>query len=210
MFFPALLAKFLSAGAVAQAASGAGIALVAFTGAGVVGVLPGPVQDSFSSVVGSETAAEDTTGPADQAPTGDTTGTGTDDGTAVDDPAVETPAPAAAEFDATGWADNGPSGTQTFSEWVSQGAHNKDALEAAAAARGVENFRFGQIVSEWAHKKHIDPSEVEGVEGADDTTTATPTPTAESETKSEDSGKTSHGSGGHGNSGSGNSGRGHN
>ncbi|MFL6097823.1 MAG: hypothetical protein ACJ71Y_20405, partial [Blastococcus sp.] len=38
MFFPALLAKFLSAGAVAQAASGVGIALVAFTGAGATGM----------------------------------------------------------------------------------------------------------------------------------------------------------------------------
>ena len=47
MFFPALLAKFLSAGAVAQAASGAGIVVVALTGAGVVGVLPRPVHDTI-------------------------------------------------------------------------------------------------------------------------------------------------------------------
>jgi hypothetical protein len=67
MFFPALLAKLLSAGAMAQAASGAGICLVAFTGAGVAGVLPGSVQETFSSVVGTQTAAE-TTVPAD--PTG--------------------------------------------------------------------------------------------------------------------------------------------
>ena len=55
VFFPALLAKLLSAGAVAQAATGATVVVVAFAGAGAVGVLPGPVQDTFTSIVSDET-----------------------------------------------------------------------------------------------------------------------------------------------------------
>src|SRR3954464_7388560 len=51
MFIPALVAKILSAGAIAQAATGAGIVVVAFTGAGAAGVLPGPVQDTVATVV---------------------------------------------------------------------------------------------------------------------------------------------------------------
>ena len=54
MFFPALLAKFLSAGAFAQAATGAGVVLVVATGAGAAGVLPEAVQDTFASVVGTD------------------------------------------------------------------------------------------------------------------------------------------------------------
>ena len=58
MFFPALLAKFLSAGVVAQACSGAGIALVAFTGAGATGLLGDDVQTTITSVVSSDPAAD--------------------------------------------------------------------------------------------------------------------------------------------------------
>src|SRR5215217_3762617 len=66
MFFPALIAKLLSAGALAQAATGAGIVLVAFTGAGAAGVLPGPIQDTFTSIVSDETSTEEP--PAEEAP----------------------------------------------------------------------------------------------------------------------------------------------
>ena len=51
MIFSALIVKFLSAGAVAQAATGATVAVVAFTGVGAVGALPDPVQDTFATVV---------------------------------------------------------------------------------------------------------------------------------------------------------------
>src|SRR4051794_3499208 len=50
-FFTAIIAKIASAGAVAQAATGAGIVLVGFTTAGATGVLPGPVQGGFEDVV---------------------------------------------------------------------------------------------------------------------------------------------------------------
>jgi hypothetical protein len=198
MFFPALLAKFLSAGAVAQAASGAGIALVAFTGAGVAGVLPAPVQDTFSSVVGSETAADDTTVPADTTSTEDTTGsedttsTATDDGTDVEDPAVVTPeAPAATELTLEEW-EQGPDPDQAFGDWVSSGASL--------------GYADGATISKFAHERNADRK-------AGGTATATSAPEDESaddsdssETESAETGSHGHGNSGHGNSGHGNSG----
>lgn len=53
--FAAAAAKFASAGAVAQASTGVGLALVSVTGAGAVGALPGPVQDSVAGVIESVT-----------------------------------------------------------------------------------------------------------------------------------------------------------
>ena len=72
-------------------------------------------------------------------------------------------------FDPEAWVKVGPADGQTFGEWVSQGAHNKDALQAAAALKGTGSFRFGQIVSEWATKKHMSPEDLaeEGVDPAD-------------------------------------------
>ena len=61
MIFPALLAKFLSAGAVAQAATGAGVVVVAATGAGATGALRDDVQDTFTTVVGGHPAREPST-----------------------------------------------------------------------------------------------------------------------------------------------------
>jgi hypothetical protein len=196
MFFPALLAKFLSAGAVAQAASGAGIALVAFTGAGVVGVLPGPVQDTFSSVVGSNTAAADTTLPADPTGTEDTTGTAADDSTGstgVEDPAVvtpETPAPTALTLEE--WK-KGPDATtdQAFGDWVSSGARlgyvDGATVSKYAQARNAQRKAGGTAA----------PTSSPADGSADDS--------AGSETESGGTG-----SAGHGNSGHGNSGHGHN
>jgi hypothetical protein len=114
-FFTAIIAKIASAGAVAQAATGAGIVLVGFTGAGAAGALPDPVQHTFTTVVATitpvtapegtggttttttapvttTTAPVTTTAPATPT-TGSTTSTtgsadrtGTTDGTAVSDP----------------------------------------------------------------------------------------------------------------------------
>jgi hypothetical protein len=198
MFFPALLAKFLSAGAVAQAASGVGIALVAFTGAGATGILGDDVQTTLTSVVG---ATDDSAGQVDtqdDSLTADETDTETVESPAVETPVVESPAPTEAEFDAAAWAADGPAPGQPFGQWVREAARAGQADSA--------------VIVKWAHAKHVDLSEVEGVEGIEDTTTATATPTAAVETESADSGKTSHGSGQHnsGKSGGGNSGRGHN
>ena len=177
MLFPALLAKFLSAGAVAQAASGAGICLVAFTGAGVAGVLPAPVQDTFSSVVGTGTAGG-TTVPAD--PTGSGTATVTDTVTETGDPALETPVVVApTDLTLEDWA-KGPAPDQAFGDWVSDGARH--------------GYADGKTISEWAHARNEDRHG-----GADDSTapaTASGAPEAQDDDSAKESGSRS-GSGGH-------------
>ncbi|MGY1802742.1 hypothetical protein ACI78T_05605 [Blastococcus sp. SYSU D00922] len=227
MLFPALLAKVASAGAVAQATAGAGAVVVAVTGAGIVGVLPDPVQDSVASVVetitpldiegGDETA--DVTVQDDE---------GTPDAASIPTAvATTTPAePSADAFDAEAWADKGPAEGQSFGSWVSEGAQNKAALEAAAALRGDEGFRFGQLVRTWAQQKHVDLAEVEvdGVEleelietepttapAVAEPTTAPAQPTATTESGNRGSGKGTGNAGGHGGGnggGSGGSGKG--
>lgn len=153
MIFSVLFAKFLSAGAVAQAATGAGIVVVAVTGAGAVGVLPDPVQDTVAGVVETVTPL-DLPSTDDEVVAGDvpTTEPVTED---VTEEVVEPDAPAeAAEFDAQVWADQGPEGYDSFGAWVSQGAHNKDLLEA----RGV---RFSTMVRDFARAKGMDDRELE-------------------------------------------------
>jgi uncharacterized membrane protein YgcG len=227
VFFPALLAKFLSAGAVAQAASGAGICLVAFTGAGVVGVLPGPVQDTFTSVVGLETSDEGTS-QDDPAPTGDevtSTDPGEVDGTAVETTAVPTAEPTVEELDPATLVAAGPAEGQTFGEWVSACARNAELRDWLRA----EGTNFGHMVRDWAHRKGLDDTDLEeeGVDLDDLTEVSTPAPTTEA-ARTEAADPTSNGSddrgngrgngnsnrhgggsGGGGNSGGGN-GRGHN
>jgi hypothetical protein len=183
MFFPALLAKFLSAGAVAQAASGVGIALVAFTGAGATGMLGDDVQTTLTSVVD---ASDEVAPQDDTALPGD--GTTTNPGV-VDSTNGETALPVAEAFDAQAWKDAGPDGYKTFGEWVSEGAHNKAALEAAAALDGNEDFRFGQIVSQWATKKHMSAEDLaeEGVD-LDELTAGDTAPAPVVEPEPEDAG----------------------
>jgi len=166
MIFPALLAKFLSAGAVAQATAGAGAVVVVVTGAGVVGVLPDPVQGAVATAI-------ETVTPLDLEG-GDETGqkagedqTGADAGAVPAATATTAPAdPTEAPFDAEAWAKYGPAEGESFGAWVSEGAHNKDAIEAAAALPGEEGFRFGHLVRSVASAHHIDIAEVEvdGVE----------------------------------------------
>lgn len=157
MIFSVLFAKFLSVGAVAQAATGAGIVVVAVTGAGAVGVLPDPVQDTVAGVVETVTPL-DLPSTDDEVVAGDvpTAEPVTEDVTEdVTEEVVEPDAPAeAAEFDAQVWADQGPEGYDSFGAWVSQGAHNKDLLEA----RGV---RFSTMVRDFARAKGMDDRELE-------------------------------------------------
>lgn len=128
MFLPALAAKFLSLSAVAQAASGVGIAVVAFTGAGATGLLGTDVQTSLGSVVGAaETTGDVTltvtpTQSPTATPTDTPTATPTDTPTATPTdvaPAVGTPA--ASALTAESWA-KGPATGQAFGDWVSAGA----------------------------------------------------------------------------------------
>ncbi len=151
MLFPALLAKFLSAGAVAQAATGAGVVVVAVAGAGTAGVLPGPAQDTFTSLVSDQEVTETPE---------DVTGEPTDPIDPVDDgeAADPTEVPAVPELDEDveedlvpaddaeqptereQWAEKGPAEGQSFGSWVAEGARN--------------GWVDGTTVSEWAHKRN--------------------------------------------------------
>ena len=178
MFFPVLLAKFLSAGAVAQAATGAGVVLVAVTGAGAAGVLPDPLQDTVATAVETVTPLDLDGGDEVVGEVVDGDGTGSDAGTVPTGVATTTvPAePTEAPFDAAVWAE-GPAVGESFGSWVSAGAHNKSELEAAAALRGDERFRFGQLVRTWAQHKNVDIEDVE-VGGTALEELVEPTPTA--------------------------------
>ena len=218
MIFPVLLAKFLSAGAIAQAATGAGIVVVVVTGAGAAGVLPGPVQDSFSEIVGSETAPE---APAPEAPAPEVPATVADDSAVAPEPetggdtAVVEPVDTTADDDATTqltlaeWS-AGPVEGQSFGEWVSFGAKC--------------GYVDGQIISREAHERHIDwkqddtdvsddaGSATGGTESSDDSSTGTA-----GAYDRDDDGDRNRGSNGNGNGngqgnhgGNGHGGRGHN
>jgi hypothetical protein len=166
MLIPALIAKLLSAGAVAQAATGAGVALVAFTGAGAAGVLPDPVQETFSSVVG--TASTEQTVPAEDT----TPATATPESTPAEDPADATAVVGDnGELTLDRWED-GPLPGQSFGDWVSEGARH--------------GFTDGDTISDWAHE--LEDKQHDGNWNDDDqrdegrrhgtTAPAAPTPTA--------------------------------
>jgi hypothetical protein len=204
MIFPAILAKFLAAGAVAQAATGAGIVVVAVTGAGAAGVLGDDVQQTITSAVGAGDAESATDG---------STATGDDlttpDAGAVQSPAVATTVPVTPEFDGQAWLDKGPEGYASFGAWVTDSAHNPELREWLR----TQGSTFGSMVSDWAHKKGLDDSDLaeEGVdldELTEDPATTAPT-TTESETETEssdDQAGSSHGNSGSTGSGHGNSG----
>jgi hypothetical protein len=160
MLFPALLAKLLSAGAVAQAATGAGIAVVVVTGAGVAGVLPDPIQETVATAVETVTPFEL---PADEDTTEEPVDETTVEEPVTDETVVEEELPAApAAFDAQGWL-AGPQDGQTFGSWVSQGTHNKALLIESLRAEGVS---FGQLVSARASQKGLDADHL-AAEGVD-------------------------------------------
>ncbi|MET0787932.1 MAG: hypothetical protein ABWY33_01700, partial [Cellulomonas sp.] len=164
MIFPVLIAKFLSAGAVAQAATGASVVVVAFTGIGAVGALPAPVQDTFATVV-------ETVTPLEAPTSGDDTADTVTDETVVDDVVTEPTDEATestedeaetAEFDLDAWIEAGPEGYDSFGAWVTESAHNPD-LKSALRARGQN---FGSMVSKWAHDKGLDEDDL-AAEGVD-------------------------------------------
>ncbi len=172
MILPALIAKFLSAGAVAQAATGAGVVLVAVTGVGAVGALPAPAQDTFSTVVAAVTPLDATTAEEAAEETDETSEETAPDTVPVVAPEDTEPEPTEAEsteaekFDAVAWEAVGPVEGQPFGAWVSLAARNKDALEA-------QGLSFSESVRKWAHEKGFDDADLvkEGVD-LDDLTEA--------------------------------------
>jgi uncharacterized membrane protein YgcG len=190
MFFPALIAKIAAAGAIAQAAAGAGIVVVAFTGAGVAGALPDSVQHGFATVASTVgIQVEDPQQTDDAVPT--TPSTPAPDGTEVDG-SDETPA-AGGDSDAPAADDDytfedwkaGPEDGESFGDWVSKGARH--------------GYADGAIISQKAHEKGVVlPTETaEPSADATDETERTSAPTS-----------ASHGHGNGGNRGPGGSGNG--
>lgn len=157
MILPALIVKFLSAGAVAQAATGTGVVLVAVTGVGAVGALPAPAQDTFATVVAAVTPLEAPTSEVDTseepAPDAVPDGTLTEDVGTTEEIAGT---PEAVEFDSQAWIDEGPVEGESFGAWVSQGANNVE-LRALLEAKGVT---FGSVVSGWASSKGLGRAEL--------------------------------------------------
>jgi hypothetical protein len=171
MIFPVLIAKFLAAGAVAQAATGAAVVVVAVTGVGAAGALPAPVQDTFSTVVAAVSPVEPATSEKTTvAESGETTGEVVPEGNLPETIPVTTSEETEdtqedAEFDVAAWVKEGPDEDKPFGEWVSKGAHS-DKLKADLRAAGLT---FGKVVSAWANGDGLDEKdlaafEVEGTE----------------------------------------------
>jgi hypothetical protein len=207
---PALLAKFLSAGAVAQAATGAGVVVVVVTGAGSAGVLPGGAQQTFSDLTGINEVAEE---PVDVAsdlesvePVKEGDGLpGPDElpelkvpGTMPVDEEAELTEEEAAEKD---WL-AGPAEGQTFGEWVSLGRHegwatgqivsakkhelNEARKEAREAARADE--REDEAGDE-VEAPEVEAPEVEDESGDDDTAAGSSDDDGKGSGKGKDKGK---------------------
>ena len=159
----ALIAKFLSAGAVAQAAAGAGVVVVVAAGAGTAGVLPEDAQTAFSDLTGISEVAEEpadpvlppveeeveddgSLDPADPAPIEEDTDEVVEEPVVeepvVAEPVVEEPAVELTDAElAAAWAEAGKSvKTQAdFKKWLAEGRDNGwvtgQAVSAAAHAR---------------------------------------------------------------------------
>ncbi len=161
MIFPVLIAKFLSAGAVAQAATGATVAVVAFTGVGAVGALPDPVQDTFATVVAEITPLAPPTSeePAEEVVPEETVA---EEVETTDGATDVTEGAEAVEVDVEAWIAAGPADHDSFGAWVSESAHNTDLREALRA----QGKNFGSVISKWAHDKGLDEDDL-AAEGVD-------------------------------------------
>ena len=147
---PALIAKFLAAGAVAQAATGAGVVVAVVAGAGTAGVLPGEAQETFSDLIGIEQPTE---GPVEEVlPPADGVEDGVEDGAEDGDGSLDPPDPSTVDGDtekidltdveaAAAWAEEGRAVTSQaeFKAWLATGKANGwvtgQAVSAAAHAR---------------------------------------------------------------------------
>ena len=157
---PALIAKFLSAGAVAQAATGATVVVVAVTGAGTVGALPDDAQETFSDLTGINETVEEPTDELAEPVTEPVVDEG-DGADPTEVPLTEVPEEEAdaGTFDAAVWAAGyDPAVYPSFGAWVSLAAHNKGELAEVMAKGGYRNF--GAMVRAEAHKKGMDEDEL--------------------------------------------------
>jgi uncharacterized membrane protein YgcG len=176
MILSALFVKFLSAGAVAQAATGATVAVVAFTGVGAVGALPDPVQDTFATVVADLTPLEP---PASEETTDQVVAEETaveevvpEEATTEDVAEVPTDAGGVEDLEAQvrAWALEGPADGQSISAWASEGS--KADVKRWLRARGMN---YGNVVSAWTSGKGFTHEELSALGAQVDEPTETPT-----------------------------------
>jgi hypothetical protein len=137
-FFTALIAKIASASAVAQAATGAGIVLVSFTGLGAAHALPAPVQHTFSTVVSAISPAGDGA-------------TSSDMGTTPPATTSDTAAPTTDPADSTDSADSAGALAPTDAATVTTAPKNfGETVSKDARDGGVD----GQTISGLAHDRN--------------------------------------------------------
>ena len=137
---PALIAKFLSAGALAQAATGAGVVVVVAAGAGGRRPSDGARRrspTSRGSPDGRRGRRRGRRRPSSRRSDGEPADPGTDPGPS--NCQTRRPDRGADAFDARLWAKGyDPDEYSSFGAWVFSGAHNKAHLqEALAAGRGT-------------------------------------------------------------------------
>jgi hypothetical protein len=139
----ALLARLFSARPVVQVAAGAGIALVAFTGAGAAGALPDSLQHGFATVAATVGVEVEDPQPAQQELPPVPSSTPTPDATEPTDGAGDdAQAPTVDDgYTLEDWAE-GPAVGQSFGDWVSEGARHGYAdgavISREARERGIE------------------------------------------------------------------------
>jgi hypothetical protein len=150
-FISAIFAKIASAGAIAQAATGAGIVLVGFTGVGAAGALPTPVQHGFATVVAAITPLTPS------------------DGT----PAV---APAAGQTDSS--APSSAAASSSSAAATDSTEATSTATSAAPASSTPKNY--GQLVSSLAHERNAARKAAHKADSEDSAATATSAPSTES------------------------------
>jgi hypothetical protein len=137
-FFSAIFAKIASAGAIAQAATGAGIVLVGFTGVGAAGALPTPVQHGFTSVVAAISPVSGSDSPTNVTPAGESSDS-TESTTPASSSAAEPTGAVSTETSTADSTDAPVSSTpKNHGQEVSSLIHERNAARKAAHKSGSD------------------------------------------------------------------------
>ena len=134
-FFTAIFAKIASAGAIAQAATGAGIVLVGFTGVGAAGALPAPIQHGFTSVVAAITPVSGSDAATTGTPAVASSSSAAASSSAADATSTES---STASTSATSPAAPASAAPKNFGQQVSSLAHARNAARKAAHQHGSD------------------------------------------------------------------------
>jgi hypothetical protein len=134
-FISAIFAKIASAGAIAQAATGAGIVLVGFTGVGAAGALPAPIQHGFTTVVAAISPVAGSADPTNATPAGDSTASTAAASTTAAEPTESTTPESTTSQSAGAPVSSTP---KNYGQQVSSQAHERNAARKAAHKSGSD------------------------------------------------------------------------